>query len=392
MKFILVTISFFLTIHLIKANDSGYNLEDLEVLAKENNFEEFLNHAFEVKPRERKGQWTQLFVKMCAQKIEASLKTRTLSLAFFNDLLKYNQLLEINKNLKFQFYKNQYALEFLKFCQDKKNLIPENTCKEKIIEYWNSSEKGTDEGIEIAKLLINFESTPNLWDFISKSTTHKISEVYCKIPIVQKVLLDKLIEVSFQSDFDNNFLELKKKLMNQSCYDQIKASFKNMFFLKETNILAKELIFNLLDSQKDLTQIEQYLFSILFLVDSPVVGERMNFSWNKVASLLENLPLRLKLMSEIENLSQLSDNVFKTPKMPRQKAIINHLAKNFPEFLKFYAENCLSYLKMDKSDKIIVSSSINCHEFFLSYQKEKKNLSTSWISDSISKQYSALKK
>jgi hypothetical protein len=89
----------------------------------------------------------------------------------------------------------------------------------------------------------------------------------------------------------------------------------------------------------------------------------------------------------IQKLEVLPDKIFNDPNQPRNKAIINLFAKNFPEFLDFYGKACVKYIE-HKDDTISnISSLFHCHQFL----KTAKGNSL-WLSDSIQSKYSAIKK
>jgi hypothetical protein len=173
------------------------------------------------------------------------------------------------------------------------------------------------------------------------------------------------------------------------------SPLKNMLSSPKSNGLEKEMAMNLLEAKSKLTSEELDLYAILFLLDGPVVGEKMNLAWKKVENLGENFTKRQKILGLIEKLPIIPDKIFKDPNLPRHKAIINLFAKNFPEYLNYYGSTCIKFISNSGDGLLNVSSSFQCNEFLKAagaVTKEEKGLSGPWVSDSVQRQYSGLKK
>jgi hypothetical protein len=159
-----------------------------------------------------------------------------------------------------------------------------------------------------------------------------------------------------------------------------------------TNGVEKEMAMNLLSAKDLLTKEEEDLFAILYLLDGPVVGDKMNIAWKKVENLSSQYKKRQQILTEIKKLAIIPDRIFIDPNLSRNKAIINLFAKNFPEYLNYYGESCVKFLENNSEEISNIASSVQCHEFLKTARSIKKSENTEWVSDSINTKYSAIKK
>jgi hypothetical protein len=152
------------------------------------------------------------------------------------------------------------------------------------------------------------------------------------------------------------------------------------------------MAFNLLSAQGLLSEDEEYLFAVIYLLDGPVVGDKMNLAWRKIEILSSQYTRRLNILSEIKKLPIIPDKIFNDPNSARNKAIISMFSKNFPELLNYYGESCLKYIEHKTDSGSNISSGFQCNEFLKNASLLKKTEKINWISDSIDTQYSSLKK
>jgi hypothetical protein len=230
-----------------------------------------------------------------------------------------------------------------------------------------------------------------LWTFYEKAVNDSISAFYCKKPNIQTALINKLYEETSFLEFDGNYKSVVNKWIPETCFKELVPALKNCLESTSSNGLDKEMALNILEAKNQLSSEELDLYATLYLLDGPIVGDKMNTAWKKIENLSENFSKRQKILVQIQNLKFLPDRIFKDPNLPRSKAIINLFAKNFPEYLEYYGKSCLKLLSYSDDTPLKLTSSLQCNEFL----KAAKNLNgsnTPWISDSVQSQYSGISK
>lgn len=380
-----------------------YDLKDLEVLEREKNFEEFLLHVNDIRPSERDRHWKEMFQTMAMGLVDYKIKTKDFSLNTYRQIEQIGRSSAMMKDEFFQLKRSIYAKKYFTECFKKTALITEsikkdqekNICETELSSFWYFSKKDPDLGLDLAAILETNETSIKLWPYYSPAIKDSIANFYCQKPAVQQAVMKKLYEESFSSEFDGNYKTMVDRVLSPKCFNEIAGPLKEVLTSTKTSGLDKEIAMNILEAKDRLTKDELDLYAILYLLDGPVVGDKMNIAWKKVEALGESFQKRQKLLEQIENLPLIPDKIFRDPNLPRHKAIINLFAKNFPEYLNYYGTTCINYINNKSSTPLNVSSSFQCNEFLKAAEAIKKSNSgqtTPWISDSVESQYSALKK
>ena len=395
-------ILFFQTINLGTSAQVLYELKDLEVLEREKNFEEFLNHANDIRPSERSRHWRDMLQTMAIGLIDYKIKTHDFSLATYRKIEQIGRTSAMANDEFFQLKRAFYAKKYFTECYKKISAIEpakqaeeKNLCENELTSFWYFSKKDPDMGLDLAAILESNQSSLKMWQFYEKAVKDSIADFYCKKPNIQQAIMTKIYQESFSSDFDGNYKTLVNRLLPDNCFEQLVTPLKDSLTSIKSSGLDKEMAMNILEAKGKLSANELDLYAVLYLLDGPVVGDKMNIAWKKIEALSENYKKRQKLMVEIEKLSLIPDKIFKDPNLPRHKAIINLFAKNFPEYLNYYGETCVKYVNNLSDTPLNVSSSFQCNEFLkaaVAVKKEEQGKSSPWISDSVESQYSSLKK
>lgn len=370
-----------------------YEIKDLEVLEREKNFEEFLTHVNDIRPSERGRHWKEMYQTMAMGLVDYKMKTRDFTKETHHRIEEIGRSSAMINDEFYQLKRSIYNKKYFKECfksEENKDL-----CETQLSSYWYFSKKDPDTGLDLAEILESNHSNVKLWPFYEKAVKDSTVEFYCQKNSVQQAVLKKLYEDSFNKDFDGDYKRLINKTAPENCFNQLIAPLKETLISVSTSGLDKEMALNLLESTGKLTKDEQDLYAVLYLLDGPVVGEKMNLAWKKIEALSESFSKRQTLMEKIQKLTIIPDKIFKDTNLPRHKAIINLFAKNFPEFLNYYGSTCIKFLKNNSEMPLNVSSSFQCNEFLKAAEAISKSTpteNTQWINDSIKIQYSALKK
>jgi hypothetical protein len=402
----LLSLSLYLVLQTLGRNSSAfsqasplYTLKDLSVLEHEKNFEEFLTHVNDIRPSERLKLWKDMYQSMAIEMVDYKLKTRDFSINTYKHIESIARSSAMNEDAFFQLKRSMYAKKFLSECykQAVEKANPGKfefvkTCDAELSSFWYFSKKDPDIGLELAKMVELYPSSVKTWPFYQTAVNDSINSLYCEKPDVQRAIITKLTQESFDKDFDGNYKNLIKRFIPEKCFVKVVAPLRLALQSTITSGLDKEMAMNLLSAKGLLTKDEEDLYAILYLLDGPVVGDKMNMAWKKVENLSSQFDKRQKLLNEIKKLPLIPDKIFADAILPRNKAIINLFAKNFPEYLNFYGESCVSYLENKSDTAGNIASSTQCNEFLKAARIVKKNENTEWVSDSIDMKYSSLRK
>jgi hypothetical protein len=368
-------------------------------LEQEKNFEEFLMHVNDIRPSERQKLWKDMYQSMAIELVDYKLRTKDFSMDAYKQIEGIGRSSALFNDEFFQLKRSIYAKTFFSECyqqaSEKRDVQKSNgikICDAELNSFWFFSKKDADLGLEFAKLIDRYPSTVKNWPFYQRAINDSIANLYCEKPDVQRAIIKKLTEESFDSEFDGNYKNLINRFVPDKCFQKVIPSLRLGLQSTVTNGLEKEMAMNLLSASGKLTKEEEDLYAVLYMLDGPVVGDKMNLAWKKIEDLSTQYTKRLKILAQIKSLPLIPDKIFKDASLPRNKAIINLFAKNFPEYLNFYGESCVRYLENKNEFTGNIASSLQCNEFLKTASALKKSENTEWVSDSVQRSYSGLKR
>ncbi len=378
---------------------TSYTLKDLEALEKEKNFEEFLKHAMDIRPSERQKLWKEMYQSMALEMLDSKIRNRDYSLATFKEVEKLANTSTLINDEFFQLKRSIYAKNFFNECYLQSSATVKTSadysfknCDMALNSFWTNSKKDTDIGLELAELIDKYPSTLSSWPYYQRAISDStVAPIYCEKPNVQKAVLKKLTQETFHPDFNGNYKLLADRVIPAKCFPKLVPTLKAMTASHLTNGLEKEMAMNVLEAKGQLSDSELEVLAVVYLLDGPVVGEKMNLAWNRVEKLGENFSKRQEILAKIKALPTIPDKIFKDPESSRYKAIINLFAKNFPEYLNYYGEQCVDFLDTKKEVPTNIASGFQCTQFLKTAQQKRDN-GPEWISDAVSNRYSGLQR
>jgi len=375
-----------------------YTLKDLESLEKDKNYEEFLRHAMDIRPSERLKLWRDMYQSMAMEMIDSKIRDRDFTMENFKKVEELGRSSLLYNDEFFQLKRSVFAKNFFDECY-KKSSAPTGQndkytykiCDKELGNFWANSKRDPDFGLELAGLIEKYPSTLPTWQLYERAISDKtVAPIYCERPQVQKAVIKKLAQETFSADFNGDYSKLTDRIIPDKCFTKLIPTLKEMTSSPLTNGIEKEMAMNILEAKGKISQADQDLLAIIYLLDGPVVGEKMNISWAKIEKLGENYSKRRELLEKLKSLPTMPDKIFKDPELPRHKAIINLFAKNFPEYLDYYANKCVDLIDTKKEIPANIGSGFQCSQFLKTAQEIKEG--TQWMSDSVQSRYSALKK
>jgi len=380
-----IILIFILTIAFpIKANT--YSIKDLEILESEGNDEDFLKHAFDIRPSERTKLWKKMLQNMATKMLDRKIQSKS----YLESDFKLVQDLSLNSALfndsYFQFKRQNYVTGYLKHCFSQPS--SKEHCFKHLESYWANSLKDADFAHDIIKILNN--QSYDKWYLVESLTFDQMSGLYCKKDFIQSEILKKLKAQSFSENFDGHYLPLLTKLTSKKCRDSFYQILNPLFFSGIAQSIDREIALDLLIDSKLIKNEELSFYLVVYFLSNPVNGENLNKSWKAIELISTSFKDREFVLNKFKTLTKIPDQLFQTPERPREKALINHFAKHFPEALNFYAEECLKLFKY--SDNSLAGSQNHCQNFFVASKNIKNLENKTWINESIHLKESAIKR
>ena len=363
-----------------------YSLEDLEILAKQKSYWEFLQHARDIRPGQRNKHWRELVQEMATQFIEFNLRSQSFGPDNYTLLRQIARWPVLRDDEFFQVKYNNYMLRYLNHCFKNDKL---EDCITKIEQFWHLSNKDPETGYQFVQLIQKSSSQSSVWNLLKDIVTHPMSDFYCQRPLVATQLKQKIL-----TDFGPfitpkktksvlNDSQIRKRLgnfMHEKCWQSLLSSLKQSLF---SEIPRHQMILHkILSAKKALNSSENDLFYALYLLQGPLIGEAFNQSWNALVHIGQNFERKMALLKALQKRDPLEGKIFASFDHNLKKTVVRHFAKHFPEYLDLYAKTCLDYREGRKTFHH-GNPTIECPEFF------KISQGTAWISQKLHLRFSS---
>lgn len=315
-----------------------YTMADLEVLVSEGNFQEFFQHALDIRPSERQEAWKTMVIKMADTLTKVVLQK---SQNDRKDFLKIEELTTWNA-LKdddvFKMRRQEIGLRYLKKC-----LKSDTPCWDDVKSFWEKDKNDAETAYKLAELTAGYENAPySSWNYLEVALQSNLSEFYCKKPFVMEALWGK-IEIDYvKLGPEGDLMKKIDQTLHPDCVP-ILISEARKRLLKPIHAHDRELSFQILKSQTKADQTTSDFFYTIYLLDNPSQGELFNYSWNRIKELGSSSLRREAVLDRIKGLDPLPDGIFSSLDEIKKKVIARHFKTFFPEYFDFYALQCVNY-------------------------------------------------
>jgi len=361
----------------------AYSMADLEALEGQKSYNEFFDHALDIRPSQRGSVWQRMVSDMAVGLIDFKTQRQDYKKPSWDNIEKLSLWPILQSDEFFQTKRRRYFLTYLKNCiENKKN----NVCIKDIQRYWANSFKNIDAGLEIAELIDKHSLKVASWPFIEKAPTSELSHFYCSRAQLQKSLIGKLGQKMKDSPVSlDKWPDHINQLMNQDCWKKLVPDLRQALMDRSTPQFAKDLIYQLLKSQKDIDKEQEDLFLTVYLLEGPIIGDTFNLAWAQLSLLAEDYERRQRLLKNVKQFDPLPGALFASANAKKRDIVMKHIYNHFPEYFPYYAETCLNYMS-GVGDYPRGNPTIQCSDFF-KITKDK-----SWVQDQVKTRYSGLKR
>lgn len=378
----IVLILSFVTLCIFNTNTWGkYSIKDLEQLRETKNYTEFLNHAHDIRPSSRDKYWKEMLQTMAIGQLDFLLEKRIFNQKSFKLIEKAALWPALIEDEFFQIKRNRFAEFYLESCFEK--MSNKDSCKEDLLNFWNSSNQNPDLAMSLVNLLKSFTNQKEYWGFYQKVTKSKSQEFYCPKHAVRKSILNHLRKNLTNINEAKYVRSFITKNIGETCWQSILPDLKSLLFNKSFTL--RSFAYKALSSKEALTQEEQDSFLAFYILTNPIKGDTFNLAWSLIEKVGENYSRRMKLFKILKNIDPLPGEIFSNLDIQKREAVIALFAENFPEYIDYYAKTCVNFLKGVGSYPR-GNPTLYCNELYSASKKKR------WISQPLKIQYSSIKK
>ncbi len=348
--------------------DLNYSMKDLEILERQENYEEFFLHAKDIRPSERGPIWKAMVQNMAEGMAFSKMSKRDFKQNTLAQIENLSDWIEIKESEIFAVKRSEYLINYFQECVKEKYPY----CQNELEKAWRKSDlvipSYVELGLAFAELLqkialnnnpdgeevIKLESsaikkapvtkgnlTAHSYEFFKAAFSDRFGAIYCLRENVKNAAFYHLMGLGLK------YLETPEarikltgtvsdhclSAMNDYLHHQLSSSNRQV---RETAYLVLEL--------KHLTrEREQDAYLISYLLDGPEVGDTFNQAWARLTKLGEKFERRQEVLKTLKEQDFLPDNLLAHFDLKKIKIILDRFKTYFPEYFDFYARSCLNY-------------------------------------------------
>ena len=325
-----------------------YNSQDLDVLAKNKNFREYLDHAMDLKPSKRDQKWEKQLEEMGLGYLDFISAQRKTNLADIERVKKISHYKVFYDNEFFIKKRDFYFLKDLKECLDDTKA----NCKVKANNYFLDFKHDILFSKDLVNLLKAYPKVfDDLWPFARPLVKNTLSEFYCDKSPIKELVIEKIMSTT-----DLNKI---KKTIHKDCIKVVTPYLKK--YLTDKNSQIRDKAYSLMFKNENLKQEDEGLYSTYsFLSKASLSNTEVDSIIKSFKNLKNNYKTRNEVLGELKTWPHFPDSAFSQEDASLKIKVIN---RYFPEILDYYSSTCLDYLKGRKTFTK-GNPTPHCHKFF----------------------------
>lgn len=333
------------------ASKQLYGVEDLSILANQNSFIEFFDHAHDIIPSQRDPKWNEMVESMGLLYLDSLRKKPALEDADLKVVKSISKWPIFIKNEFFIKKRDFYFIKLIKHCFQAK----QKHCSQLTENIYNQYKHDIEFSFDLATTLSSFGiEQEELWKYTIQLVQHELSEFYCHKEPLKSIVLNKLFTL------DSKGAGFEKDLVHKDCIKSLLSDIQKV--LSSTNNQSRLMAFKLLKNYGYLKSDDVLNYNVLnFLASEELSHKDVDEALKGLKVMERNYNRRKIFIDSLQNQNYLPDKIFSNNKNFGPKTRL--LNRYFPEYIDLYAKTCLDYLNSDQSFAK-GNPTPKCHEFF----------------------------
>lgn len=316
----------------------SYTLADLEVLAREGSYKEFLAHALDVRPSDRQDAWKGMVSKMAdAYTKDLSVKS-DISQKDFQQLQKMWSWPALRNDDLFRARRQELSLKFLGRC-----VKAQEPCWKDLTAFWESDKTDAETAYKLAELTTSLKESPiPTWTFLDVALKSNLSEFYCKKDFVIDELWGKLEVDYIRLGPKGDLLKKIDETIHPDCIPSL-LKLANTRLFRPAKLSDRELAHQILVSLGKASESLSDFFYTVYLLENPSQGELFNYAWNRVKELGKKPSRREAVLDRLRSLDPLPDTILASFDQQKKRVVLGHIKGHFPEYIDHYVNQCVKF-------------------------------------------------
>lgn len=345
--------------------DLNYSLKDLEILELQENYEEFFEHAKDIRPSERSAIWKEMAQNMAQGLVFSKSSKKDFKQSTYLKIEELAEWPEIKDNEIFLVKRANYLTLYFEECVSLKYPY----CQQEMIKSWSRSDMPipahVELGLAFADILqkkladVSLENTdqvstnqaallkkgetlnPHSLQLFKNAFSDRFGAIYCLRENVQKLALEQLLSMNLKY---LNPPEARIKItsvISDNCLNAMANYLHHK--LKSSDRKIRETVYLVLNLKHLTRGKEEDAYLVRYLLDGPEVGDTFNEAWNRLEKLGLNFERRQNVLKELLALDYLPDKILNHFDQKKKKVILDRFKNYFPEYFDLYGKNCYGF-------------------------------------------------
>lgn len=376
------------------SKSSGYSMQDLQVLEQNKDYREFLNHAMDIRPRDRISPWGEMVQSMATGYLDFLTQRNDFEKETFDYLEQLTRWPSLRDDEFFHLRWQRYGLRSIRHCIKRAYMddshktshhLSLGKCYQQLKRFWHSTPKNPDLGIQVAQIVEQIRPGSNLWPYYQYSAkSYVVASLYCQRADIKRWAFRELHEQLTSRNLHGKQL---KEVINQNlhadCWNELQGDLKRILYGPRPQQISA---FLLLEAKDELETTEKDFFLTRYLLEGPKVGRLFNLAWNQLQEMSTDFKRRQAVLDRLLSLDPLPGVIFSGKNSQQREVLLDHLSATFPEYLESYARTCLDYME-GKREFPRGNPTIECQELFMAQQQQDRG--KKWLDQHLRIRYSS---
>jgi hypothetical protein len=320
-----------------------YSLEDLEALEREGAFQEFLNHAKDIRPSARTQRWRSMLENV-AESYVRQLTTKALFTSdHWNSVESLAQWPELKEVEILQMRRFDYGLAYLKDCFEKNQ--EKIGCEVTAQNLWANTtmrERLSSQSVNLYVLLKNHAPAQAKWELLTFGLLAPSAEFACQKEEIHEAIITHFQPIIAQDPDEKKLMAQIDDALGEDCMKSLIPNLKDMLFHR--SLLVRETAWGILASKNQVDDKTRDLFYLHYLLNDPAKGPLFNLAWNGIKKLGENFTYRSSIIKELDRFDPLPDSLLESSDEKKITTLIKHVNQHVPEYILYYLQQCQAYM------------------------------------------------
>lgn len=334
-------------------------MADLQKLEAERSYAEFFLHAHDILPSARTPEWNTLVENMGEAYLRQLKGQNRLQQQDFRQMEKLMGWPVLARHEFFRQLRGDIGLQWFNQCFSVDS-SPTSACWNDLLSYWEKGRQDPDLAPRLHAVVAPYltpEAPVDAIFILSPMLKSSLAGLQCQKPMVAAIVWEEARK--FEAA---DFTQRQNAFAHSSCWSSL-VGLARVRFSKGSEMPELTLARRILQSKNALTEDQEDVYLVGYLLSTPVQGDDFNLAWNRIIALGQSAARRERANRTLKNWMPLPGEIFASTDAKKKGIVAKHFKRYFPEYLDQYALTCVDFYSARKRFPQ-GNPAHHCREFF----------------------------